>query len=111
MASICNNMDRQWSFFSLGWKETFSLQPKEFRTLTPDELEEVKSNDGVQQMLEQGMLSINETKKDMETVDTVAKTMKKGRKNLDTETVIPETKIAVKTEIKSGGTLEIPADA
>ena len=111
MASICNNMDRKWSFFSYGWKETFSLKPREFRVLSADELKEVRANDGVRQMLEQGLLSINESKKDVETVDTVAKTMKKGQKDLQTETVIPETKIAVKTEIKGSGTLEIPADA
>ena len=110
MASLMNNMDRAWSYIGKEWKTGFTLQPREIRVLSADEAKAIKSNKGVQRMLDSGLLSMNPTK-DPIMVDTVAETMKRGKKNLEETIAIPETNIAVKTEIKSNGALEIPKES
>ena len=110
MASIMNNMDRTWSFIGKEWKTGFTLKPREVRVLNADEAKALKSNKGVQRMLDSGLLTMNPSK-DPIMVDTAAETMKRGKKNLEEAIDIPDTNIAVKTEIKGSDSLTIPQNA
>lgn len=110
MASLMNNMDRAWSYIGKEWKTGFTLQPREIRVLNADEAKAIKSNKGVQRMLDSGLLTLNPSK-DPIMVDTVAQTMKRGKKNLEEAIPIPDTNITVKTEIKGNSALEIPKES
>lgn len=114
MATLYNNMDRSWSFIAKDWQASFMLKPREIRMLSTEELKAVKSNDGVKQMLDKGLLMLNHSKEPV-MVDTVSETMQQGQKNMEkdlgTPRPIPETNIAVKTEIKGSDSLTIPQNA